>query len=1121
MRCSNCDFDNPAGMSFCGSCGTRLVLGCAACGAENPPGFRFCGQCGSALPGAAAAAPAPCPPAAAPRAVPGGGEAERRQLTVMFCDLAGSTALSERLDPEELREIVRSYQAACAEVIEGYEGYIAQYLGDGVLAYFGYPIATEHEAVRAVRAGRGIIAAMERLNGKLRLEYSESLAVRIGIHTGVVVVGEVGGGQRREHLALGETPNLAARIQGVARPDTVAISAETLRLLGDDFEVAELGEHALRGIAAPMRLYEVTGERIRPQAGRLLEVGARVVGRDPEVGMLATRWGRVAAGAGQVVLVTGDAGIGKTSLARSFISTLEPGSFALLEGRCLPYYRTTAYRPITDLLWEGEESVLDELPVDRLRRLSARLEKAGLERPETGAILASLLSTPGESPAPIGVSPHQIQERTRTVMLQLLLGYSSERPLVLLLEDVHWADPSTLELLGMLVNEVQTRPILLLLTARPEFESPWEHAPHALHLPLTRLGSEEVGRIILRVTAGKALPAEVMEQIVRRTDGVPLFAEELTRTVIESGLLREADDRYELVGPLPPFAIPATLHDSLEARLERLSATKELVQLGSILGREFGYELLFAVAELDEPTLRQSLAQLVHAELLEEGGTPTQTTYLFKHALIQEAAYQSLLKGVRQMYHLRVARALEDRFPERAHAEPEVLAQHYAGAGLAEPAIRFWSCAGRRAVERSANREAAAHTREGLALLSALPAGATRDELELALLLARGPALIVTEGHASAPVREAYTRAVELSRGGGSPAQHFQVLGGLITSYLVRAELDEAQTAAAELLGLATGSGEDGWQMAAQVCLGVCAFERGQVEPARRLFESGIHLYRAEKHFSLAFWIGQDYGVVGLAYMAYALFALGHLDQAARCAREAVTLARRLDHPHSLAFALAFASYTAYLRREPEAVLALTGELMEIATREGYDHWMARPPLLRAWALVDLGRVQEGVAAISGYRLSDRLRAGPVEEITCAWTSGEAYLAAGMAREAMPHLDRARFILERFPDQPWWAPEIERLRGLALARLGRGAEADESLARAVEISGRSGGRTLLLRALTDLALNASTAEGRAAAVQGLRGVYASFTEGRDLPDLRAAAAVVGEAVMSYELKVMS
>ena len=715
-------------------------------------------------------------------------EAERRQLTVLFCDLVDSTVLAGQLDPEDLREVVRAYQEACAKVIARFEGHIAQYLGDGLLVYFGYPLAHEDDAQRAVRAGLGMIDALGQLTTRLEQARGVHLAARLGIHTGLVVVGEMGGGTRQEQLALGETPNLAARLQGLAAPNTLVISAATFQLLGGFFACQPLGTPPLKGLAQPLAVYRVLYESMA--RSRLEAAGSTgwtpLVGREQEIGVLRERWTQVKDGLGQVVLLSGEAGIGKSRLVQVLTDQVAAEPLAWLTPcQCSPYHQHTALYPLIDLL---ERVVLrferEESPQQKVGKLEGFLVQYGLPLAEAVPLFADLLSLPLPAAyAPLTMSPEQQKQQTLQALLTILRRIAAQQPVLFVMEDLHWVDPSTLELLSLLVDQGPTARILALFTFRPDFSPPWTGRAHLTQLTVHRLPRRQVVEVIRQVAHSKGLPPEVIEQIVAKTDGVPLFVEELTKMVLESGLLQEREDRYALTGPLPLLAIPATLHDALMARLDRLAAVKALAQLGATLGREFPYALLQAVSPWDEATLRRGLHQLVEAEFLYQQGLPPQATYRFKHALIQDAAYQSLLRSTRQQYHQRIAQALEAQFPETVAIQPELVAHHYTEAGCYAQAVGYWQQAGQRALQRSANVEAIAHLRQGIALLTTLPDTPARVQAELTIQTTLGPALMATKGYAAPEVAAAYHRARELCQQAEETPELFPVLWGLCLLY--------------------------------------------------------------------------------------------------------------------------------------------------------------------------------------------------------------------------------------------------------------------------------------------------------------------------------------------------
>ena len=715
---------------------------------------------------------------------------ERRQLTVEFIDLVGSTTLSQQLDPEDYHARVVAYQTACRQVIARYEGHIAQYLGDGVLGYFGYPAAHEDDAQRAVRAGLEIVKAIHALpvpdwtRGLSPLSIAP-LQVRIGIHTGLVVISEIGGSEKREMLALGETPNIAARVQGQAEPDTVVISGATYHLVQGLFECQDRGPQELNGLSTPLSLYRVVGESAaQSRFEAAVQKGLTpLVGRAEELALLQRRWEQAKTGAGQVVLLSGEPGIGKSRLVQELKEQLAHEGVTRIEFRCSPYHQNSALYPITDHLQRLLQFAREDVPATKLEKLQHTLSDYRFPQTDTVPLLASLLSLPHpEGYPPITLSPQKQKQKTQEAFVAWIVEEAERAAVYCAWEDLHWADPSTLEVLMLFLDQVPTTRLLVLLTFRPEFLPPWGNRSHLSQMTLSRLGRPQVEAMVERVTGGKALPSEVVEQIVAKTDGVPLFVEELTKTVVESGLLREKEGRY--VGahggaPIPPLAIPATLQDSLMARLDRLSTVRAIAQLGATIGREFSYELLQTVSPLDEVTLQHGLKQLVEAELVYQRGLLPQANYLFKHALIQDTAYQSLLKSTRQQHHRQIAHVLAERFPETVEAQPELVAHHYTEAGLIEQAIPYWQKAGERATQRSAYVEAISHITKGLELLKTLPDTPGCTQQELTLQIALGAPLRATKGMAAPELERGYARARKLCQQTGETPQLFPVLWGL------------------------------------------------------------------------------------------------------------------------------------------------------------------------------------------------------------------------------------------------------------------------------------------------------------------------------------------------------
>ena len=1051
------------------------------------------------------------PAQVAPPAIPPP-EAERRQLTVLFCDLVDSTALSAQLDPEDLREVVRAYQSICAEVIQRFDGYIAQYLGDGLLVYFGYPQAHEDDAQRAIRTGLGIVEVMGTLNSRLAQRQGVRLAIRMGIHTGLVVVGAMGGGGRQEQLALGETPNIAARLQGLAAPDTIVISETTARLVEGYFISHSLGMQDLKGLAHPLRVYRVLHAS---ETQTRLDVGAirgltPLVGRDAEVTFLRERWTQVQDGLGQMVLINGEPGIGKSRLVQVLKEQVAGERSTRIEYHCASHTQHSALYPVITHLERALAFRHDDTPDDKLRKLEAAMAPYAWPLPDTVPLLAALLSLPlpAHSP-PLTLTPQRQRQKTLEVLLAWLCAEATRHPVLFLVEDLHWIDPSTLELLTLLGAQGPTARLLTVLTCRPEFHPPWPLRAHVTLLTLSRLAHPHVAQMILRVTGDRTLPMEIMQQVVAKTDGVPLFVEELTKTVLESGFLREADGAYELTAPLPPLAIPATLHDSLMARLDRLSMVKIVAQLGAIIGRTFAYEVLQAVVPLDEATLQQGLRQLVEAELVYQRGLPPQATYMFKHALIQDAAYQSLLRRTRQQYHQRIAQVLAAQFPDMVDAQPELLAQHYTEAGQSARAITYWQRAGERALQRSANLEAISHLTKGLEVLRTLPDSPERLQHELDLQITLGQALTVTKGYAAPEVGHTYARARELCQQVGETPQLFPVLRGLWNFYVIRMELRTGRELAEQLLSLAQRAQDPALLQQAHSALAGALVHLGEFSATQAHLQQGLALYDPHQHRALAFRLGYDLGVFFLAYMTRPLWLLGYPDQALQRSQAALTLAQELAHPFSLAYALTFATLIHQFRREGQATQARAEATIALAREQGFALWLAFGTVLRGWALAEQGQSDVGMLQIRQGMAAYRATGAEVDRAYCLALLAEAYGQGKRYDEGLAVLEEALALTGQYASVIWEA-EIHRLKGvLLLARSTENqVEAEACFHEALAIARHQQAKSLELRAAMSLARLWQRQGQHAEARELLAPIYGWFTEGFGTADLQEAKALL-------------
>lgn len=1037
-------------------------------------------------------------------------EAERRQLTVMFIDLVGSTELSRRLDPEEMREVMRAYQNLIAGEVARFEGYVAKFMGDGVLTYFGWPQAHEDEAERAVRAGLAIGGAVSRL----KTLAGQLLAVRVGIATGLVVVGDlVGEGAAQEQAVVGDTPNLASRLQAMAEPGSVVIALATRRQIGDLFELADLGDHQVKGFDEPIRAWRVVREsategRFEARHGQRL---TPLVGREHEIGLLLERFERAKYGEGQVVLLSGEPGIGKSRIVRGLRERLQDERYTPLSYFCSPFHVNSALHPIIGRLERAARFQREDSAEIKLGKLAALVAQSAQNVGEVTPLVAALLRVPtGERYPPLNLTPEVQKRRTLEVLVDLLAGLAAKQPVLAVFEDVQWIDPSTLEFLELVVERVRRLAVLVIITFRPEFPPPWIDRDHVTSLVLGRLGRGQGTSVVEGVTGGKALPREVLDQIVIKTDGVPLFIEELTKQLLESGLLREAADRYLLTGPLPPLAIPTTLHDSLLARLDRLGPAKETAQFAAALGREFSHELLAAVTHLRDKELREALAQLVSAELIFRRGRPPDATYTFKHALVQDAAYAMLLKSRRQQLHARIAQVLTARFPDRVAAEPELLAHHHTEAGETELAVDNWLAAGQRAAERSANAEAVAHLRRGLELLKGLPDTVEHQRRELALQIALGTPLMATKGYGAPEADAAYARARELCDRVGDAAQLLPILYRQWAYHIVHPETRMARRLAEEFLRSAESQSADGPALVARRALGFSQYELGELIASRTNLLQACDLYVAERDKSLAFQYGHDNRPPALAVLSVVLWLLGHRDQAVQMRDEAIASAREIAHAHTLANAQTFAGCVfSVISRDWHSAREHAASLMIFTEQQRLALWHAWVRFFHSRALAEpapteavLTQMREALAEI---------------DTTCTRNNRTFHLALlaevhgrlGQAKMGLSVIDEALVQVEA-TDERWWEAEIHRVRGELLLSLTaeNALEAETCFERAIAVARSQSAKSLELRAGTSLA-RLWQSKGRSDEAGALlTPIYGWFTEGFDSADLRDAKALL-------------
>jgi class 3 adenylate cyclase/tetratricopeptide (TPR) repeat protein len=1037
-------------------------------------------------------------------------EAERRQLTVMFCDLVGSTALSTRLDPEDLRAVIGAYHRCVAAVIERSGGYIAKYMGDGALAYFGYPRADEHDAERAVRAGLALVDAVPGLDPAA----GAPLQVRVGIGTGLVVVGDLtGAGAAQEQAVVGETPNLAARLQALAEPGTVVIGPSTRRLTAGLFDYEDLGAIEIKGFSAPVR-----ASRVLRESGAESRFEARhgpdltpLVGRDEELALLLRRWQQAKAGEGSVVLVSGEPGIGKSRLAQALLERLSGEPHTRLRLFCSPHHRDSALYPTIAQLERAAGFRRDDTAEQRLDKLVAVLSRATDDLGEAVPLLAALLSLPtGERYAPLELTPQKQKEKTLQALVAQVEGLAARQPVLMLFEDAQWSDPTSLELHDLIIDRVPALRVLLIVTFRPEFAPPWTGRPHVTSVTLNRLPRRQRAEMIAGITGGKALPDEIAAQIIDRTDGVPLFVEELTKAVVESSMLTDAGDRYTAATPGTPLAIPASLQASLLARLDRLAPVREVAQIGAALGRQFSHELIGAVAALPQPQLDNALAQLVRAELIYRRGTPPDAGYTFKHALVQDAAYSTLLRSRRQQLHARITATFEDRFKEIVAVQPALLAHHCEEAGLTEKAVAYWLAAGRQAWARSAVAEAVALFRRGLTLVPALPDSDRRRETELDLRIALGQALTANRGWGAPELAEVHARARELASTLNRPRALLFALLGQFRDHWARADLQQARRLAAELRELGDTTGDVLMQVMGCQTSGSTCFHVGEFTAGWAHLEKGLALYDPAHGPSYSELLPYEARGHLRIVSSWVLASLGHLDQAVLQRDAALDEARQLSHPPTLAYALAGAWMNgSFIGLAPGSLLQCADELLPLATEHGLGFFRALALIQRGWCLAALGRADAGIPLISaGLAGWDELRF----IVFRPWVLtrlGDAWRMAGQWQAALEHFLEARRMAKETEDR-WYQAETVRLSGDALLATGDRTGAEASYHEAIAIAQQQSAKLWELRAATSLARLWRDQGKRAAAHALLAPVYGWFTEGFGTPVVLEAKALLDD-----------
>jgi class 3 adenylate cyclase/tetratricopeptide (TPR) repeat protein len=1066
MQCTQCKSENPDGSKFCGSCGSPLNRICASCGASNAPTFKFCSSCGKSL--ESSVQPASSIPVSSSPHVKN--EAERRHLTVMFCDVVGSTALSERLDAEEYRRLIMDYGAVCEKVINYYKGHIAQYLGDGILVYFGYPNAMEGAPVLGVQCGLAIVEAIVQANLQWQQESKPTVDVRIGLHTGLTVVDD--------HLAMGETCNVAARIQDKAEKNTVIISADAYKLVKGWFETESKGEHILKGLSRPLEIYWVKGESgARSQMDfRMADDLTPLIGREKELNILYQTWDETKNKNDKVVFISGEPGMGKSRLVYDLKEyARNNGNPLVIECNCSANFNNSAFHPIVNML---HDSILKikrkDSAVEKLKKIEQYLFQFNFNPDENVPLLASILSIPlaGSIFSSIEQSAETQKQKSMELLISILLKQIEYREAdrkelasgaLIIFEDIHWADPSTLEFINLIVNLSPQYRILIILTVRPGFNYNWGHLDHIVPISLSNLNIDESKNIISNITKGKTLPQEVLKQIIDKTDGIPLFIEELTKMVLESGLVIEENNRYILSGPLPPLAIPTTLQDSLKARLDRFISSKEVVYYASVIGKDFSYELLESCCPLEKNKLQEYLKELVHSGLLIQKGFASNAQYRFRHSLMQNAAYESILRSRRLQLHQRIATVLTEKFPEIIADQPELLAHHFSEAGLNEQAIPYWQQASEKALRASAYIEALHHIDQGLKMVSTMPQGDKRIQYELAFQVRNSTVIKIQDGWSSDKVKKAYDRCFELCKGLGESEELFTTLFGIWAYYLIGGNINQSYEIALGCMERTEQLKNPAIKMQANVMLGNSLFWLARYDEAITYLEQVFTIYEESNENLILIGFGQDTRVVTCMILCWCQVMKGNLEKAYLINQDSLKLVSELHHPFSEAIARCTACWFFQFTRDVEN----TFHQAQLAIDLGFPAYQCWGYMLKGWAIAAEGKCKQGIEEIkSGYQLFKDQGCGI--ETYPAVLLAEAYIMDGDYTRASIHIELGLKAVENNKEMVF-EPELLRLKGIVNSlQKGDLSISKDIIQKAIKVADKSSNELFSFRAALSL-----------------------------------------------------
>ena len=1111
MECPKCTFDNPTGMKFCGNCGGQLDSVCGSCGFQNPPGFKFCGNCGVNLSvdsGTSITASAPEEPASTYD------DGERRHLTVMFCDLVGSTEMSHILDPEDLKSIVKQYQVICSQVVNRFDGYIAQYLGDGILVYFGYPIAHENDAHRAVSAALGIIEAIELFNIDIQARYDVEMHVRLGIHTGHVVIGQMGGGDQTQDLALGAAPNIAARLEGLARPDSIVISQATYALVHRFFNCSEAGSHDLKGIDKPIHVYEVLSENVakfRYESQLSTSDRKPLIGRDEEIMQLHALWELARLGESQIVLISGEPGLGKSMITNSVMRlAAEDQNSWLMFHQCSEYHTDTPFYPIAHALMH---SALQYKPGDSLEEKISRLEgflvQNGYDLGDMLPLFAQIMSLPpGEnSYEPSQYSPDQQRQKLVDGVIYNFLRRSEDSALLLVFEDLQWMDSATLEIVSKAVMQAPTHKLMMVLTYRPEFNPPWRDQKHITRMPLSHLRSAPVQELITRIANGKQLPELLVKEIISKTDGVPLFVEELTKTILNSNIISEKDGKFVLQKPLTEISIPSTLHDSLEARLDRMSHTKEIAQVGATIGRKFEYNLVCACSNMTELATRKCLDELVDADLLIQNGMPPEATYQFRHALIMDAAYASLLKSNRVKIHAQVADSMEAS-ELYTNEFPEAIAFHNQRAKRYPRAVQYWIKSAQKARGHSSYEEALAHTNKALSLLDEIASDQT-IQLEIDIHALRAPLLIILEGFSSSRSFDSSARMYELAEIVDDDEVRFRALRSMIPYQVFTGESLVALENAIEAERLAISIQSTEAQIEALRLKGQASVYAGKLPDALTSFDAAFSLYESVSRDSVgARFIGADPGIFSLVQSSHCAWYLGFPDQAIDRGNRGIEMAKTNNAINTLAMSLFIQAINFCHVGEWQKAFDIAYEGIEISEKYGLQMFTNETRTLLGFVMTHLDQMDEGIVLmISGIdrRLNSRLSAASHMYVT---KLADALIRAGRPEEAMDYIALSEELMTKNGDT-LFRSQVFRIKALLLFLEGQDIEkVRQWFQKSLETAIQYHSPAFELRTLITMTEIEAKVSDPSRAVEKLKSAYDRYEEGFQTMDLRRAAELI-------------